>query len=295
MQIKLKAFELTLENIKEMDEEYKTNLCNTGQNLVSSNSLEYDFNNNHINNKNNGNINTEDEKKDISTKLIKLKNDYKIIFDKYGNINNKNKNNNNIYSVIIDKEHLSDIKNKLSSLISIENIYTKRYDHEIKHLKSFSNMCSVNFKLSENNTILEGDNSTCGGRFAYGEFDLNGNGYTHGIQYWSVQTQRIHIGCYCSIGVTTKKNKHWIENNFDSGHWPTMAKPIYFYNVHSNNKWKKGDIMTVKLDCNQCKVTYFKNKIKQEEYDIPPNQMYYFALSACVTCNTFRVVACDNL
>eukprot|EP01083_Nonionella_stella_P065160 170494_1 len=106
------------------------------------------------------------------------------------------------------------------------------------------------------------------------------------IQKWSVKAIRCYYERCHSIGVTTERNiKGWFhgawhhggEYSFLDGRF-TPSDGVY---------WKRGETVTVVLNCVLWMVTYYKTDkkrkykiIKVKEERISPNKTYYFAMCA---------------
>ena len=178
-------------------------------------------------------------------------------------------------------------------------------------LFTFGDFSRDYFMLNDDKTILKGNNESCDGRLAYADLkEYNNIGFNKGIHFWSIAYP--HAMCYASIGVTTEKNDKLInecvgdwEDQFDEEHqgqndnlwvdcpnWIINGYNSYFEVDHRSGGYSKGDIVTMKLDCNDWIVTYYLNEKKYKENDIEPDKSYFMAVVACGRVNNteFEVV-----
>ena len=115
-------------------------------------------------------------------------------------------------------------------------------------------------------------------------------GFDKGVHVWSVQfmastTWSTTAGCFASIGVTTEKNDELINKWNHAGwrggpkeHWVDTG---YYSYYKGNGKWKKEDVISVKLDCNNWTVTYYNDKDEIQKDKIEEDKSYYFAILSC--------------
>ena len=146
------------------------------------------------------------------------------------------------------------------------------------------------FLTKDNKRCLMGTDD-CAGYMVYADLgQYNDIGLNKGIHLWSLRSFAIDSGrCYLSIGVTTEKNdkvindwnsakirkrNHWIEDGYNS-HFEGNPR------ISETGAWLYGEVITAKLDCDQWKVTYFRNNEEIQQDEIEPNQSYYFALMCC--------------
>ena len=147
--------------------------------------------------------------------------------------------------------------------------------------------------LNEERTILKGNGNHCHGHLIYADLgQYNNTGLNKGIHLWSVKLVSRYADCYLSIGVTTEKNdklvnewklgrnafylflhdrrddKHWIDTGFNS-------------NYKGYTRWKHDQVVTIKLNCNEWMVTYFKDGKEFRKDNIETNKSYYFAMLCC--------------
>eukprot|EP00483_Globobulimina_turgida_P008426 UN08443 len=101
------------------------------------------------------------------------------------------------------------------------------------------------------------------------------NGYNKGIHIWSVKRIATVAKCFRSIGVTTNKQTEHEHIKY----WNNVG--INDYWDGKGNGWNTDSTVTVILDCNAWKISYFKEKEKIKENIITANQNYYFALCSC--------------
>ena len=105
-------------------------------------------------------------------------------------------------------------------------------------------------------------------------FEFNDIGLNKGVHVWSVKLllgdqSSLGINFYSpSIGVTTKKSD---QSKLINKGYNSISEGI-------EKKWTSNQVMTVKLNCNNWTVTYFKD-YKQVKWDkIKRNKRYFFAL-----------------
>ena len=151
------------------------------------------------------------------------------------------------------------------------------------------------FKLDKDRFILEESEFRIR-EYAYfiyadlGEFD--DIGFDHGVHLWSVK--RLPTDPYdeyddygVCIGVTTEKNDDII-HKFEYGADETGEKPISWWmpeeidTCHSYYEgwdgWYQNEVITIKLDCIDWLVTYYKNGKEFKKDDIEKDRAYYFAI-----------------
>ena len=151
------------------------------------------------------------------------------------------------------------------------------------------------FKLNEDASILEGNDppsyyfsnmADCSGYFLYADLgQYNDSGLNKGVHSWSIKsllTSDWFSGCYASIGVTTEKNDKLIEkwNSFDGNntHWINEG---YNSHIQRTSSIPSKVTITIKLDCNNWTVTYYKDLEEFKKARIEPQQSYYFAMLCC--------------
>eukprot|EP01084_Bolivina_argentea_P046413 85469_1 len=155
----------------------------------------------------------------------------------------------------------------------------------------------AHFIVSENGIILRGDNEhTCSGYMIYAETsEQDKNGYNNGIHTWSILSLSSRSSaCYQSIGVTTRKpSQIWFETR--TSHWPSntdmishndnkILKTDSYYSGY-NEKWEQNEIISVKLNCNNWTVTFYKGIHQLRKDNIRNNRSYFLALSCCAAKN----------
>ena len=154
------------------------------------------------------------------------------------------------------------------------------------------------FKVSENRMSIKGTND-CGGYLVFADLsDDNENGINTGVHYWSIkllmtryyqQNQDVLLECmdeneWCwkSIGVTSFKPAAAVKCSVDGWLHGTYGSYSYL-NGFNEYEWHFDDTITVKLDCDKWKVSYFVNDnvtpLKIE--NINANWYYYIAAAFC--------------
>ena len=145
------------------------------------------------------------------------------------------------------------------------------------------------FTLNDDAMILEGTDGSngvsCHGYMVYADLGpvLNDIGLSSGVHLWSVENLRSFL-CFASIGVTNMKNDQSINewhNNGNGHHWIDKGRNSFFSGC---DEWDTNQIITVRLDCDNGTVNYYKDDSEEEcqKDEIEPNQSYYFALMVCI-------------
>ena len=156
------------------------------------------------------------------------------------------------------------------------------------------------FIINEEKTILKGIDgdigrvvgSDCNGFMVYadlGQDILNDIGINTGVYFWSVKCLLEVARCFASIGVTTEKNdkliNHWDHDGMKlDDHWFENFKEGGRNSFYQGcTEWQKDQIITVRLDCDNWTVKYYKDKENTnfKEDKIEANKSYYFAMMVC--------------
>eukprot|EP01084_Bolivina_argentea_P146080 255880_1 len=208
--------------------------------------------------------------------LKDFKNDIKSTQQLSQILNIKNKNKINVIW-----------KNIVCSPKQIENEEKMSVVHHIKKFSEKYTKCY--YKLEANNSIIKGAGycavsmkgiGGCNGRIIYAELNKNDSGYNKGIYFWSVKLNTIHS--FRSVGVTTEMSKEFVEQfNGYLEFWPIHKHGSCSFWDGYNAQWTYEEIITVKLNCDEWTVTYFRNNKKVKMDHIPPNKSYFFALYSC--------------
>ena len=151
------------------------------------------------------------------------------------------------------------------------------------------------FEVDDDGLILKGGDPKqaedgiidCGGHFVYADLgQFNNSGLNKGVHLWSIKLANMG-GCFASIGVTTEKNDEII-NEFchdgggSSDYW--MGEKNEEFNSWYDGcrkGWTQNEVITVKLDCNNWMVTYYKDEKEIMKDEIECDRSYYFALMCC--------------
>ena len=147
------------------------------------------------------------------------------------------------------------------------------------------------FTVNDNRTVIKGTNSmkhrNCCGHLVYADLGniYNNVGLGAGVHLWSIKFCQESSSCFASIGVTSIKNNELInewghDGTAPSQHWIDIGYNSFY---HGCSKWRKSQVITVKLDCDHWTVKYYKDTEKKEfqNDNIEPNKSYYFALMVC--------------
>ena len=170
-------------------------------------------------------------------------------------------------------------------------------------LYKFGDFNKGQFLLNDEKTILKGLQhweGTCNGHLVYADLgQYNDIGLNKGVHLWSIECcAAVVSGCFLSIGVTTEKNDKLInewknpQNSFDlyadslaldtsiPGHLHWFDQGFYSY-WKGYGHWNQGEVMTIKLNCDDWNVTYYKDGTQVKYDEIEVNKFYYFALLCC--------------
>ena len=122
-------------------------------------------------------------------------------------------------------------------------------------------------------------------------------GFNSGKHLLSIKNNCNILPQFCSIGITTNQwDKPWIqvENNAIKEWVKQKSNKDCNYYDGSKHGLRTNDVITIKLDCDEGEVSYYKNA-KQIKIDkIYQNEYYYFAMYITVSRNTpisFEIVA----
>ena len=157
----------------------------------------------------------------------------------------------------------------------------------------FGDFNKDHFVVNDDRTILKGDCLNCNGYLVYADLGhYNDIGFNKGVYFWSIENLADGATCMLSIGVTTEKSdklvnewKHnatalliWLDEKACAQQWIKNGFGSFF---KGNLNWRKNKVITVKLDCDNWIVTYYRDGKKFKRDDIEPNKSYYFALLCC--------------
>ena len=158
------------------------------------------------------------------------------------------------------------------------------------------------FEVNEDGTIIKGkEGMTCNGFLIYADLgQYNDAGLNKGVHTWSIRNLiESSTGCHLSIGVTTEKNYKLINewkhdyNEIDLFFADVPVQPSWInegYNSYWDgyvNKWSQDQVITIKLNCDDWNVTYYKDNKEIKKDKIEPDKHYHFALLCCCrNCNT---------
>ena len=153
------------------------------------------------------------------------------------------------------------------------------------------------FAVSEDKMCIKGiQQDKCDGYTIYADlYDKSETGFNRGIHYWSIKALPLEYSpeyrtspCYRNIGITTARNEKIVSSMSDEfvGHWTNdhvVSGYHYYYDgCADEDGWGNDEIITVKMDCDDWKVSYYKELVLKRTETIEPYQYYFFALSCCV-------------
>merc|ERR1712228_338163 len=156
------------------------------------------------------------------------------------------------------------------------------------------------FEVSDNGTMIKPINDKkCEGYLIYANLLQNeGIGLISGIWAWSIKSittayyiehskelkddKSLSSICYRSIGVSTQKKEIDICQNAT----PFTAEIYWIEDGHYSffdgiSIWNFEQVMTMIVDCNEWKVTYYLDGKQVQKDKIEPNKHYYPALLCC--------------
>ena len=145
------------------------------------------------------------------------------------------------------------------------------------------------FEVNQDRTVLKGI-TDCNGYLIYADISQYSNtGLDKGVHVWSIKSLGIDSGCcYISIGVTTEKNdlliNDWDHDGLAMSDWPVAGYHSHYAGADDMGDkvgWKRDEVVTMKLDCDQSRVTYYRDKEEIKSDKIEPNQSYYPAVLCC--------------
>ena len=155
------------------------------------------------------------------------------------------------------------------------------------------------FDVSDDGLVIQGgDHIECEAQTAFVESPDN-KGFNKGVHYLSLQNineEDIDDIDYCfyNIGVLAERDQTKIK---DEGEWEnTHFSYDNGYTPHSFYKgrhyWNYMDVITVRLDCDEWTVTYYKDNEQVQKDKIDGGKSYHFAVNMCVNQNWvhFKIV-----
>ena len=190
--------------------------------------------------------------------------------------------------------------------LGIMQMVTEFYDRLFPKLLKFDLFSDTIFSLpDEDGYEIQGRGGNCSGYLIYPEA-IHPDGYSRGIHFWSVKL----LGCpkedrYCfhSIGVISKEERdkkvdqNSLETVYDEwpSKWKTKSGSDYHPGDDWNHYWGRDDTMTVRLNCNNGEVKYWKNDKVIRSGTVDNEKSYFFVMTSCaLTDNKFRVLLDRN-
>ena len=157
-------------------------------------------------------------------------------------------------------------------------------------LFKFGDHNKIALNVSDDGTILKGNGpqeNQCNGFLCYADLgQYSDTGLKQGIHLWSIKSLVDYESqwsvCFSTIGVTTEKNdkliNEWNHNGDSEVHWISTGFSSYHEECYD---FKSDVVVTIKLNCNEWTVTYYKDKEQFKKEKIEPNQCYYLAMLVC--------------
>ena len=158
-------------------------------------------------------------------------------------------------------------------------------------LMKFELYDSKYFELLNDGYEIKGIGKDCSGFTIYPQV-LISNGYSQGIHFFSVQfikQSRVSGYCFHNIGVVlNKRDKQYLSKYTDV--WQQRKNDTLYYDGHEY-KWKGDQIMTIKLNCDNATIHFYKDTECVKKGNIDNTQSYFFALNSCASKdNWFKIV-----
>ena len=157
------------------------------------------------------------------------------------------------------------IENGIKNLVTYFIALPKLFRFDLYHPHKFS--------LSNDKRVLKGKSNGKNSYLVYAECnDSKNEGFMMGIHYWSIKLHAPSQCCY--IGIKSKRVKTWCYEQW--GRKPHEGGLYYYVNAALT----KSKIFTVKLDCNNWKISYYQGLQVLATTEITANTSYYFVLQA---------------
>ena len=137
------------------------------------------------------------------------------------------------------------------------------------------------FKVNDDRTELKGSGN-CSGYLCYADLEqYNDTGFNKGVHLWSIKFLG-DCSCFLSVGVTTEKNdtliNKWNGPNGARAHWIYDGYNSYYKGY---DDWLRNKVITLKLDCNNWTVTYYKDDKEYKVDNIKKDKSYFLAVICC--------------
>eukprot|EP01084_Bolivina_argentea_P033256 61537_1 len=165
----------------------------------------------------------------------------------------------------------------------IPNVITSEILSFYPRLAKFDLYNKHKFKLEEDGCIIKGTGG-CSGYFIYPE-SFNTNGYNKGIYVWSIKCHNA-TSCYRYFGIYSKRKEEYLtlQKSGKGGGYAHSDDELCAHLNGGYRNWKKGQIWTVKLDCNNWKISWYNGKeLHHSEPIINTNMSYYFIIQLCAS------------
>ena len=161
------------------------------------------------------------------------------------------------------------------------------------------------FILSEDDTILKGNGDSCDAYLCYADLGKDNDiGLNKGIHFWTIKSVLHHdepedhdfAECYCSIGVTTKKDNKAMSESWSHTHmhWIdiTPERCYSYLDIFFNHNM--ANIVTMKLNCNDWTVTYYVDEEQIKVDEIEADNSYYLAVCCCDQSSSTQILVIDT-
>ena len=183
--------------------------------------------------------------------------------------------------------YVRDTEKKLKLSMNVPNGII-RIMHELYPvlLFKFGDFQKGKFVTNDERTILKGCGVDCDGHLVYADLgQYNNIGLNKGIHLWSIKILA-YIRCYFSIGVTTEKNNDIIGSiacgwlTLHDEHWPPIGHYSYC-DILCSKQREINTVWTMKIDCNDWKVTYYRDGEQVKQQEIECDKFYFPAIVCC--------------
>ena len=187
-------------------------------------------------------------------------------------------------------------KNNLMYIIPQEIIHLilQYYDSKV-----FGVHCDK-FKLEINRSVIKGTTAKCNEYIIYGSSESYGikqkydKGYKKGIHFWSIKCHNAP-NCYHGIGIMNKKEFILCQNSHLYNYYAMKQKIKYIYIYPPSNTsvlpWNIGEIITVKLNCDEWNVSFYSESKLIYTQKIRKQTYYFFVRLCAKTTTNFECVS----
>ena len=143
----------------------------------------------------------------------------------------------------------------------------------------------MKFDVSDDRLSIKGDDGfDCFGYIIYIE-SPEGKGFNQGIHYLSIKNVKDQdLQCFNGIGVMAEKRESkMVDLQTTDGRISQFEDSTFSFcnTLQTTRGWEYGTTITVKLDCNNWTVKYYKDGQKVKCDEVKPNKSYHFVTNFC--------------